>query len=74
MKLWKQAGIEPAGNKWYLEVGQGMAKTLRIAGEKQAYTLSDRGTYLSVKDRERLGLKSYLTVILPYLINTELWL
>jgi tungstate transport system substrate-binding protein len=57
MKLWKQAGIKPAGNKWYLEVGQGMAKTLRIAGEKQAYTLSDRGTCLSVKDRERIGLE-----------------
>lgn len=56
IQLWKAAGIEPKGHDWYLEVGQGMAKTLRIAGEKQAYTLSDRGTYLSIKDKERIGL------------------
>jgi len=56
MQLWKSAGVEPKGNSWYLEVGQGMAKTLRIAGEKLAYTLSDRGTYLSIKDKERIGL------------------
>lgn len=56
-KLWKGTGINPAGKEWYLEVGQGMAKTLRIAGEKQAYTLTDQGTYLSLKDRESIDLK-----------------
>lgn len=56
MKLWKASGLDPEGEKWYLEVGQGMAKTLRIAGEKQAYTLSDRGTFLSMKDKERIAL------------------
>jgi len=45
-KLWEQAGIKPAG-EWYLEAGQGMGKTLGIAGEKQAYVLSDRATYLA---------------------------
>lgn len=45
-KLWDQAGIKPAG-EWYLEAGQGMGKTLGIAGEKQAYVLSDRATYLA---------------------------
>jgi tungstate transport system substrate-binding protein len=45
-KLWEQAGIKPAGD-WYLEAGQGMGKTLGIAGEKQGYVLSDRATFLA---------------------------
>ena len=45
-RLWEQAGIKPAG-EWYLESGQGMGRTLSIAGEKQAYVLSDRATYLA---------------------------
>jgi len=45
-KLWEQAGIKPAG-EWYLEAGQGMGRTLSIAGEKQAYVISDRATYLA---------------------------
>lgn len=53
MRLWQQADIKPKGKKWYLEVGQGMAKTLRIAGEKQAYSLTDRGTFFALRDRER---------------------
>jgi tungstate transport system substrate-binding protein len=54
-KLWRLSGIDPRGERrWYLEVGQGMAKTLRIASEKQAYTLTDRGTLLSMKDTLRL--------------------
>ena len=60
MKLWKAAGLDPKGEKWYLEVGQGMAKTLRIAGEKQAYVLTDRGTYISLHDKERLDLEIVL--------------
>jgi tungstate transport system substrate-binding protein len=45
-KLWAQAGIKPAG-EWYVEAGQGMGRTLSIAGEKQAYVISDRATYLA---------------------------
>lgn len=56
LSLWKKAGIEPAGKKWYLEVGQGMEKTQRIADEKRAYTLTDRGTWLATKDKDRLDL------------------
>jgi tungstate transport system substrate-binding protein len=56
LSLWKKAGIEPAGQKWYLEVGQGMEKTQRIADEKKAYTLTDRGTWLATKDKDRLDL------------------
>ncbi len=43
--LWQLADVEPDG-KWYMETGQGMGKTLQIAGEFSAYTLSDRGTWL----------------------------
>lgn len=53
-KLWKGAGIDPAGKPWYLETGQGMGQTLNVASEKRAYTLSDRGTYLAMK--KNLGL------------------
>jgi len=56
LSLWKKAGIEPAGQKWYLEVGQGMEKTQRIADEKKAYTLTDRGTWLATKDKDKLDL------------------
>src|SRR5512146_1371747 len=56
LALWKKAGIEPAGQKWYLEVGQGMEKTQRIADEKRAYTLTDRGTWLATKDKDKLDM------------------
>jgi tungstate transport system substrate-binding protein len=56
LSLWKKAGIEPAGQKWYLEVGQGMEKTQRVADEKRAYTLSDRGTWLATKDKDKLDM------------------
>jgi tungstate transport system substrate-binding protein len=54
LSLWKKAGVEPKGQKWYLEVGQGMEKTQRIANEKRAYTLTDRGTWLATKDKDKL--------------------
>jgi tungstate transport system substrate-binding protein len=54
--LWKEAGINPKGQKWYLEAGQGMEKTQRIANEKRAYTLTDRGTWLATKELDRLDM------------------
>ena len=56
LSLWKKVNIEPAGKKWYLEVGQGMEKTQRIADEKRAYTLTDRGTWLATKDKDKLDM------------------
>jgi tungstate transport system substrate-binding protein len=47
LALWKKANLDPAGQSWYEESGQGMAATLTIANQKDAYTLSDRGTYLA---------------------------
>jgi tungstate transport system substrate-binding protein len=45
-KIWSKAGITPK-DAWYQEVGQGMGAVLKIADEKKAYTLTDRGTYLT---------------------------
>ena len=56
ISIWKKAGIDPTGKKWYLEVGQGMEKTQRIADEKRAYTLTDRGTWLATKDKDKLDM------------------
>lgn len=44
--LWAAAGIEPAGD-WYVSAGQGMGAVITMANEQQAYTLSDRSTYLA---------------------------
>ncbi|MBI5182697.1 MAG: substrate-binding domain-containing protein [Nitrospirae bacterium] len=54
LAIWKKADINPTGKKWYLEVGQGMEKTQRIANEKKGYTLTDRGTWLATKDKDKL--------------------
>jgi tungstate transport system substrate-binding protein len=53
--LWKAAGVSGAGQKWFQETGLGMGQTLGVAGEKNGYTLADRGTYLSLK--KKLGLE-----------------
>jgi tungstate transport system substrate-binding protein len=56
LAIWKKADIDPKNQKWYLEVGQGMEKTQRIANEKKAYTLTDRGTWLATKDKDKLDM------------------
>lgn len=48
-QLWRSATVEPQG-VWYIEAGQGMGACLTIAGEKEAYVLTDRGTYLAMQD------------------------
>ncbi|MFD1513757.1 substrate-binding domain-containing protein [Halomarina rubra] len=47
--VWEEAGVEPSGS-WYRETGQGMGDTLNTANQSGGYTLSDRGTYLSMQD------------------------
>lgn len=49
LQIWEEAGIKPEG-EWYLEAGQGMADTLKIASEKEAYTITDRATFLKMQD------------------------
>jgi len=44
--VWEEAGVDPGG-AWYQETGQGMGAVLNVADEQGAYTLSDRGTYIS---------------------------
>ncbi len=56
LELWKKAALDPAGQSWYLETGQGMGATLIVASEKNAYTLTDRATYLAQKDNGQLEL------------------
>ena len=56
--IWQAAGydyatVEKAG-AWYIEGGKGMGPTLQMASEKQAYTLTDMGTYLSYKSKLEL--------------------
>ncbi len=49
-KLWQATDVAPAG-LWYREAGQGMGKVLQIAGELDAYTLTDRGTWIAYQKR-----------------------
>jgi tungstate transport system substrate-binding protein len=58
LKIWEAAGVEPQGD-WYLSTGQGMGESLRVASEKQAYTLTDLGTFLS--QAASLDLKALFT-------------
>jgi tungstate transport system substrate-binding protein len=53
LKVWKEAGVTPKGS-WYQESGQGMGATLQIANDKDAYTISDRGTFLSTDNARDL--------------------
>src|ERR1700730_1488466 len=57
LKLWKDAGIDIAADKgpWYREIGQGMGAALNMASAANAYVLSDRGTWLSFKNRSALA-------------------
>ena len=54
LALWKKANLDPAGQSWYEESGQGMGATLQIANQTNAYTLADRGTYLAQKENLEL--------------------
>ncbi len=77
LSLWKKAAMEPAG-EWYQESGQGMGATLKIASEKNAYTLTDRATYLA--NKASLGLEilvegdaALLNVYHVITVNPDKW-
>lgn len=77
MKFWSAIGISPDGD-WYLETGQGMAASLRIASEKNAYTLTDRATYLANLDFLDLAIhvegdNQLLNVYHVIVVNPEKW-
>jgi tungstate transport system substrate-binding protein len=76
LQLWRAAGFDPKGQAWYQEVGQGMGQTLTIANEKQAYTITDRGTYLARRwtlDLQVLaeGYQSFLNVYHVMVVNPD---
>ena len=58
MGIWKAAAIDPKGD-WYIKAGQGMGAVLTMSDEKNAYTLSDRATYLTQSSK---GLKLKILV------------
>jgi tungstate transport system substrate-binding protein len=60
LRLWKDAGVDLASAKgdWYREIGQGMGAALNMASSTNAYLLSDRGTWLSFKNRGDLAVLS----------------
>jgi tungstate transport system substrate-binding protein len=74
-RLWEAAGITPDGG-WYTESGTGMGDTLNIASERGGYTISDRGTFLSLRDRLALRIVSegdpaLLNIYHVILVNPE---
>lgn len=63
--LWKKAGLDPTGKSWYDETGQGMGASLQVANQRDAYIMSDRGTFLATNNLS-------LTIVLegdPQLLN-----
>ena len=55
LRFWEMAGVRPRG-RWYRETGSGMGAALNAAAAMQAYALSDRGTWLSFRNRGDLVL------------------
>lgn len=54
MNIWAEAGINSDGKEWYKKTGTGMGSTLNVAGEKDGYTLTDRGTFIALNKKNRL--------------------
>ena len=54
LAMWKRAGIDPKGQAWYRETGQGQGQTMDVASQFQAYAFTHRGTYLT--QAKRIGL------------------
>jgi len=78
LALWKSAGLDPAGQPWYIETGQGQGATLTITSEKEGYALTDRATFLA--NQANLGLailvegdNSLLNVYHVITVNPQKW-
>ena len=76
LQLWELAGIDPASVPNREEAGQGMGATLNIANQKQAYTLTDRATFLALRDELDLvivfeGAAPLLNIYHTYIVNPE---
>lgn len=54
INLWKASGLSvPDREKWYIQTGQGMINTITIAAERDAYTMTDRGTYIKYESNQK---------------------
>jgi tungstate transport system substrate-binding protein len=78
LALWKLADLDPAGQPWYIETGQGQGATLSIANEKDGYALTDRGTFLAYQVKMELKIlvennKSLLNVYHVITVNPDKW-
>jgi tungstate transport system substrate-binding protein len=78
LDFWTKAGLDPAGQAWYIETGQGMGASLTVASEKGAYILTDRATYLANKDNLSLeilleGSNDLLNVYHAITVNPDKW-
>jgi tungstate transport system substrate-binding protein len=60
-RLWREVGISPTG-AWYRKTEQGMGPTLSLAASQDAYTLTDRGTWLAFRNLRTLSSRGSLTV------------
>jgi tungstate transport system substrate-binding protein len=78
LAIWKNSGLDPHGQSWYIESGQGQGNTLTIASEKEGYALVDRGTFLAYKSNLKLeivfeGDPFLLNVYHVLTVNPEKW-
>ncbi|MBI5943104.1 MAG: substrate-binding domain-containing protein [Chloroflexi bacterium] len=78
LALWKAAALNPAGQPWYIETGQGQGATLSIANEKDGYAITDRGTFLAYQANIELKIlvqndKDLLNVYHVITVNPEQW-
>ncbi len=78
ISLWGQTAADPNGQEWYTDSGQGMGATLTITSEKQAYTLTDRATYLANRDNLDLvilveGDEALKNIYHVMTVNPEKW-
>ncbi len=53
LELWKHANMSPEKEAWYIQTGQGMINTINIAAERDAYTMTDRGTFIKYADNHQ---------------------
>jgi len=78
LRLWKLAGVEPAGQAWYRDVDQGIGATLNLAAALNAYALTDRATWANLKNKQNLEILTEGDPALfnPYgsiLVNPSKW-
>ena len=58
LSFWDGLSIDPTNESWYAESGQGMGATLQIASQRDAYTITDRATYLALQEHLEIDVLS----------------